>query len=354
VPENDLVSILLPVYNGQRFLRAAIESALGQTYQNFELIACDDCSSDNSFSILQEYASRDRRMKIFKNSTQLGLFGNYNQCWEKAQGALIKPFAQDDILYDDFIAVAARALASDPEVKLVLCARNLIDENDAVIETVSPLPPDQIYPGHDLITWSLIFLTNRLGEPVTGMFRAGDLTYGYDTRYFHYGDLELWFRLLAQGNLYFAGKVLCAFRRHEGGTTTSNHRYLNDLLDAMRICQQYYSYLERIGESKEHLHRRLVEYAALTVAHLAAESGGDQTLVRSRGPAPGPNAGINRDDDFAELLYLSLSYITPLVAELDHAKGCLTELDGLRAQLNSRSHQALGWLMTLLRRGKTS
>jgi glycosyltransferase involved in cell wall biosynthesis len=345
----DLISVLLPVYNGEKYLRPAIESVLAQSYENLELIVCDDCSTDDSLTILQEYSARDERVKTFANSTQQGLFANYNKCWEKAQGELIKPFAQDDILYPDFLKLGQEILQERPQVKLVLTARNLIGADGEVIETVSPLPGPQEYAGKDLITWSLIFLTNKLGEPVTGIFRAADLTYGYDTRYFHYGDLELWFRLLFDGQLFFNTDVLCAFRRHEGGTTSANHRYLFDLVDALRLSRQYYAFLEQIGESKEHLYTRLIEYSALTVSHLESETGGNESMVRRRGPEPGPSQGVHTDDDFAELLYIALSQITPLIAELDNAKRGIVELDDLRRQMNSRSHQAVGWLMSKLR-----
>lgn len=348
----DLVSVLLPVYNGQRYLRSAIESVLAQSYENFELIVCDDCSTDDSILILREYSERDRRVKTFNNSTKQGLFANYNKCWEKAQGQLIKPFAQDDILYPDFLMAGQKILQERPQVKLVLTARNLIGADDQIIEAVCPLPGPQEYAGKDLITWSLIFLTNKLGEPVTGIFRSADLSYGYDTRYFHYGDLELWFRLLVDGQLYFNSEVLCAFRRHEGGTTSANHRYLFDLVDALRISRQYYSFLKQIGESKDHLYKRLIEYSALTVNHLALESGGNESIVRRRGPEPGPSQSVHTDDDFAELLYIALSQITPLMAELDNAKRGNAELDGLRQQMNSRSHQAVGWLMSKIRRAR--
>lgn len=346
---SELISVLLPVYNGQKYLRPAVESILTQSYGNFELIVCDDCSTDDSLAMLKDYSKRDGRVKVFENAAQQGLFANYNKCWEMAQGQLIKPFAQDDILYPDFLMTGQKILQERQQVKLVLTARNLIDADDRVIETVSPLPGPREYAGNDLITWSLIFLTNRLGEPVTGIFRRADLSYGYDTRYFHYGDLELWFRLLVDGQLFFNTDVLCAFRRHEGGTTSANHRYLFDLVDALRISRQYYSFLEQIGESKEHLYKRLIEYSALTVNHLASESGANESLVRRRGPEPGPNQGVHTDDDFAELLYLALSQITPLVAELDNAKRGITELADLRQQMNSRSHQVVGWLMSALR-----
>lgn len=102
-----------------------------------------------------------------------------------------------------------------------------------------------------------------------------------------------------------------------------------------------------VGDPKSTL--RLIRCYELTVSHLESETGGDQSIVRRRGPEPGPSQGVHTDDDFAELLYLALSQITPLIAELDNAKRRLVELEGLRKQMNSRSHRAVGWLMSSLR-----
>ena len=90
------VSICLPVYNGERFLREAIESVLAQTYEDYELLISDDLSQDSSLEIAHSYAKRDTRIIVSSNPKNLGLFANYNACQKLASGKYIKPFAQDD------------------------------------------------------------------------------------------------------------------------------------------------------------------------------------------------------------------------------------------------------------------
>ena len=70
---SDLISIVLPVYNGERFLRASIDSVVAQTYQNWELLVVDDCSTDSTADIVREYVQKDSRIKYFKNEVNLRL-----------------------------------------------------------------------------------------------------------------------------------------------------------------------------------------------------------------------------------------------------------------------------------------
>lgn len=81
--EQPEVSICLPVYNGAKYLRQAIESVLAQTYGDFELLVSDDGSSDDSVAIAQEYAAKDERVIAWTNERNLGLFENYNLCIER-------------------------------------------------------------------------------------------------------------------------------------------------------------------------------------------------------------------------------------------------------------------------------
>src|SRR5438874_11358052 len=97
MPSN-LVSILLPVFNGERYLAQAIESVLAQTHTDFELLVVDDSSTDSSWQIIQKLAKTDDRIFAFKNQTNLGLFQNYNRCLDLSRGDFVKPFAQDDLL----------------------------------------------------------------------------------------------------------------------------------------------------------------------------------------------------------------------------------------------------------------
>src|SRR5690349_18729732 len=96
-----LVSVCLPVYNGEQYLRESIDSVLGQTYADFEILISDDGSTDSSAEICAQYADRDRRVRFWRNEANRGLFANYNICMNRARGEFIKPFAQDDVLHPE-------------------------------------------------------------------------------------------------------------------------------------------------------------------------------------------------------------------------------------------------------------
>ena len=73
--DQKLISVIMSVYNGEKYLVQAIESILNQTYQNFEFIIIEDCSTDNSLDILEEYAKKDSRIKIIKKEKNIGIKG---------------------------------------------------------------------------------------------------------------------------------------------------------------------------------------------------------------------------------------------------------------------------------------
>ncbi|MBS1989139.1 MAG: glycosyltransferase family 2 protein [Cyanobacteria bacterium SZAS LIN-3] len=343
---SDSVSVLLPVYNGAKYLGAAIESVLAQSRGELELIVVDDCSSDGSADIIAGYAAQDKRVRFERNQSNLGLFRNYNRALELSQGQFIKPFAQDDLLHPDCLALTVPHLQNNSAVSLVTCGRNWVDAAGSVLRQVVPFPAAGVRSGKLIITWSLITLTNFVGEPVVGLFRAGDRGAGYDPRYFHYGDLELWMRLLQKGDMYFVPDVLCSFRSHDLAATRHNHRTMIDLLDAVRLGHQYFSYLEELGESREHFHKRVVEFAAMQVDHLARNENLDENGVRKNGPDGGPGSDVNLEDDFAEAFFLALRYITPTLAELDHLKRC-REKDHLNFDAEIKKiHSSISWKVT--------
>ncbi|MBU6455576.1 MAG: glycosyltransferase [Cyanobacteria bacterium REEB67] len=345
---NDKVSVLLPVYNGARYLAQAIESILSQTHSNLELIVLDDRSTDQSVSIIEKYVALDPRIVFVRNETNLGLFANYNRCLEMSTGAYIKPFAQDDLLYPDYLIRAVAALDAHPSVSLVTTGRNHLGADNQVLKVVSPWAKEALYSGRWLIIFSLILLSNSIGEPVVGLYRA-DADKGsiaFDPRYYHYGDIELWLRLLKKGEMYFLPDILCAFRVHDGATTNLNHRQMLDLLDAIRLGHQYFDYLAEIGESEEQFHKRVVEFAAMQVDHLVRERGLVASAVRAGGPAPGVGQPNNLQDDFAEAFLFALRYITPTLAELDHLKRC-REGDHVNFENEIKKiHSSLSWKVT--------
>src|SRR5665648_303497 len=90
-----LVSIGLPVYNGADFVRQSIDSLLSQTFTDFELIICDNASTDNTEQICQAYAAKDPRVHYYRNPRNLGAPGNYNRTVKLSKGKFFKWAAAD-------------------------------------------------------------------------------------------------------------------------------------------------------------------------------------------------------------------------------------------------------------------
>lgn len=92
-----MVSIIMPCYNSSKFIGDAIESVLAQTYQNWEILITDDCSSDNSIAVINEYAKRDSRVKLFMLEKNSGAAVARNKSIEEAKGRFIAFLDSDDM-----------------------------------------------------------------------------------------------------------------------------------------------------------------------------------------------------------------------------------------------------------------
>lgn len=113
------VSIGLPVYNGENYLREAIESVRSQTYADWELVISDNASTDATGDICREFAAADGRVRYHRNETNVGAAPNYNRVWQLATGRYFKWLAHDDRLKPQYLEAAVGALEARPEV--VLC-----------------------------------------------------------------------------------------------------------------------------------------------------------------------------------------------------------------------------------------
>ena len=109
-----LVSIGLPVYNGERYLRQAIESLLAQDYGNFELIISDNASTDSTFTICQEYQAKDKRIRLYKNDRNLWMAYNFNNVFHLSSGKYFMWAAHDDLWGSTFISKCVARLEQNP------------------------------------------------------------------------------------------------------------------------------------------------------------------------------------------------------------------------------------------------
>jgi len=119
------VSIGLPVFNGERYLARAIDSILGQDFADFELIICDNASTDRTPEICAAYARRDARVRYFRNPRNLGAGPNYDRCFHLARGTYFKWVAHDDRLALDYLSHTVAALDAAP--KAVLCTTGVME-----------------------------------------------------------------------------------------------------------------------------------------------------------------------------------------------------------------------------------
>ncbi len=107
-----MISIAMATYNGEKYLREQLDSILAQTVQDFELVVCDDCSSDSTRKILQEYASKDDRIRIVFNQQNRGFVKNFEQAVSLCKGEYIALSDQDDIWKDNHLEILLRNLGS--------------------------------------------------------------------------------------------------------------------------------------------------------------------------------------------------------------------------------------------------
>lgn len=238
-----LISVCLPVFNGQSYVGATLDSILSQSARNFEVLVPDDCSTDASFEIVERYARLDRRVKVWKNHRRLGLFANYNQCLRNSQGTFIKPMGQDDLLLPTMLEKCVDKLTSNDNLVLVSTGRKVVDgaeqpvEMDGLTDTpASLLGRKDFYQKHEVWRASLMPLRNIIGEPCTAMFRANAAPEGFSEQLYHLGDLEFWLRVLRYGDYSYISDELVKFRSHADSATTSNIRQLRIASDIINCA----------------------------------------------------------------------------------------------------------------------
>jgi glycosyltransferase involved in cell wall biosynthesis len=123
------VSIGLPVYNGEKYLRAAIDSILTQTFTDFELIISDNASTDSTETICKEYAVKDSRIRYYRNDKNIGGSNNHNRVFELSKGQYFQWTADDDLWDSRFLQKSVEILDREPSIVLCFSIFKTIDKD---------------------------------------------------------------------------------------------------------------------------------------------------------------------------------------------------------------------------------
>jgi len=136
---NPLVSIGMPVYNGAPFLRQALDALLSQDYENFELVICDNASTDATPEICQEYLSRDTRLKYHRNTLNQGALANFLRVLKLSRGEHFMWAAHDDLWETSFISKLLAPFQKYTDVVLTCCEYDTVYHLTGRVETHNPL-----------------------------------------------------------------------------------------------------------------------------------------------------------------------------------------------------------------------
>ena len=216
------ISVIMGVYNGKPFLREAIESVLQQTYCNFEFIICNDCSTDGSGKIIQEYARLDKRIILLDNERNLGLAASLNRCLKVARGDFIARMDCDDRSLLNRFEVQLKWLKMHQEVSAVGCSVEYIDDNGQVHGKFSVLQ-EQFFELKDVVRFSRLVHPSVLMRKKDVMSVGGYTVNSLTTRA---EDYDLWCKLCEKGyKIANMPQILFQYREDESNIVRRKYKY---------------------------------------------------------------------------------------------------------------------------------
>ncbi len=223
------VTVLIAVYNGERFIRSAIDSILNQTFNQFELLIVDDASIDTTRAIIETFS--DPRIRIIQNDRNQGAAFSRNRGISESIGEYIAVLDADDIMYPHRLEQQVAFLDAHQEITLVGGAYDVIGQDDNLLTTIR-------HPTHPLIIkWMLLF--RNVIATSTCMFRkvAAIDVGGYDNRLIVVQDYSFLVRLSKRFLLAQLPDVISAYRISTSGLTSTQPDLLQN--EALEVSREY-------------------------------------------------------------------------------------------------------------------
>ena len=208
------VSVVVPSYNNASFIEETMDSILGQTFEDFELVVADHSSSDGTWERLQRYGA-DPRVRLIRTEAGGGAPRNWERVTAAARGALVKLVCGDDVIHPDCLRLQVEAMDANPSVVLVAAKRDLIDARGGLVKARRGLAgltgrvPGRVAARHTVVAGSNIF-----GEPACVLIRreALERAGGWDGRHPFVIDEATYVNVLLLGDFLGIDAALASFR----------------------------------------------------------------------------------------------------------------------------------------------
>jgi glycosyltransferase involved in cell wall biosynthesis len=234
-----LVSVLTPVFNGEKYLAECIESVLAQVYANWEYVLVNNCSTDRTLEIAHHYAQMDRRIRIRNNEIFVGMLENHNIAFRQISPAssYCKMVHADDWLFPECIMQMVKVAEAHPSVSIV-GAYGLQGHR----VTWDGLPyPSTVVSGREICRRTLLGGLYVFGSPTSLLIRSDPIrerkTF-YNEANIH-ADKEVCFDLLQDSDFGFVHQVLTYSRLHSETATSFSERFNTYLLGTLTILKKY-------------------------------------------------------------------------------------------------------------------
>ena len=204
------VSVIMPVYNGEKYVAEAIESVLGQTFSDFELIIVDDGSQDRTAAIIRSYAARDDRICCVMLERNIGEAGARNRGLEQATGEYVTSSDSDDVSLPERLEKQVDFLRANPAIGAVGTEALFVDEN------LKPWGVYGVAQTHARIAYDLQMGPCIVGASIMMRREIVEACGGYDESMTRSPDIELVARLIPRTRLANLPEPLYLYRQHEG------------------------------------------------------------------------------------------------------------------------------------------
>jgi glycosyltransferase involved in cell wall biosynthesis len=226
------VSVLMPAYNAEKYIAEAIESILNQTFKDFELLICDDASIDSTPAIIEEYAKRDGRIRIFHNVKKLFVAGNTNLAIDNSRAELLARMDADDIALPERLEKQYAFMVSHPDTAVVGSWIQIMEEGGRGIGIREYLPDDEGLKRK-------IFRYSPFAHPSVMCRKKVIQEFGrYSETSFPAEDINLWFRIGTKYKFANLQEVLLRYRFFE--KSTSNRKLL--LVEKRTLKSRWYAW----------------------------------------------------------------------------------------------------------------
>ena len=233
------VSIVLPTYNGERYIRESIESILKQTFIDWELIVVNDCSADNTLQIVSEYAEADERIRIINNEVNQKLPNSLNIGFKDAHGEYLTWTSDDNIYLPNAVAIMSEYLDENIGCPMVCTMMGVIDSEGEILDISSGYKYENMLVNNCVGACFMYqrYVLNDIGE--------------YDASRFLVEDYDYWLRILFHyGRLDYLKEVLYLYRKHN--TSLSETRKNEIQKQLLKLRYDYLIYItEGLKEKKD-------------------------------------------------------------------------------------------------------